>query len=175
MNEEELKRNSQLTEYKGEGKDSPGKGGGGAGPGGRGSAWGAWGHAIPRIAAHRCLVCAAAVAAVKDLNEDPTLPFEDNAFDVITNAGAPGLPAPCVLLGRGPSCSGAGSPLYHNDGPRWGCTSALPAAACRPRFRPFEHVTRGRSVLLVGPTTTLCGCPPPVMPAVNCVQCRWIT
>ncbi|KAL4434660.1 hypothetical protein ABPG77_002783 [Micractinium sp. CCAP 211/92] len=39
MNEEELKRNSQLTEY-----------------------------------------------TVKDLNEDPTLPYEDNAFDVITNA-----------------------------------------------------------------------------------------
>jgi len=25
--------------------------------------------------------------AVKDLNEDPKLPYEDNSFDVITNAG----------------------------------------------------------------------------------------
>lgn len=28
--------------------------------------------------------------AVKDLNEDPKLPYEDNSFDVITNAGAGG-------------------------------------------------------------------------------------
>lgn len=28
--------------------------------------------------------------AVRDLNEDPTLPYEDNAFDVITNAGGGG-------------------------------------------------------------------------------------
>jgi hypothetical protein len=43
MNEAELARNSQLTEY-----------------------------------------------AVKDLNEDPKLPYEDNSFDVITNAGGGG-------------------------------------------------------------------------------------
>jgi hypothetical protein len=27
--------------------------------------------------------------AVRDLNKDPTLPYEDNAFDVVTNAGMP--------------------------------------------------------------------------------------
>lgn len=31
--------------------------------------------------------------AVKDLNEDPTLPYEDASFDVITNAGGCGLAA----------------------------------------------------------------------------------
>lgn len=68
---------------------------------------------------------------VKDLNQDPKLPFDDASFDVITNAGV-----------NVPACSDAqpGGPQRATHG--WECCAAAAAAACRQDFQMLGSAAR---------------------------------